>query len=96
MSYIVKQGDTLESIATEQLGDESLAQYLASINNIQGVPGFAGGWVYPISAGQVLETGTPEVTAKKWPKGLIIAGVLAAAAGMYYRKDIVAFFEKLI
>jgi hypothetical protein len=95
-TYTVKHGDTLKKIATEILGDEDLVQYLASINNIQGHPGIAGDWFYSVYPGQVLETGVAEVTAKKWPAALIVSGVAAAIAGIYYRKEIFSFFKTLV
>ena len=76
-TYTVKVGDTLQSIARSVLGDESLTQYLASINNIPAHPGgIVGGFIYVIHPGQVLETGVAEVTGKKWPKELIVGGSL--------------------
>lgn len=96
-TYTVKSGDTLQSIAKNVLGDESMTQYLASINNIVGVPGVAGGWIYVISPGQVLNIGVAEITAekKKVPAAIWIGAGVTIAAVVYWRKDIAAFFKQI-
>lgn len=87
MTYTVKSGDTLSTVARDVLGDMNLWPYLASINKITSP--------YIIRPGQVLIVDVAEVNAKKWPRGLIIGGVaLAIAAGIYFRKNIIAFFKK--
>lgn len=88
-TYIVKPGDTLSIIARDVLGSMDLWQYLASINNIAAP--------YTLYPGQELKTDVAEVTADPWPvpKGLIVA-VIAAAAGIYYRKEIISFFKSLV
>lgn len=87
MTYTVKQGDTLESIAEQFFGDRSMVGYLASINNIQGesmmcitqpCPVY-----YPVQIGQELNIGTPEVTGKKWNWILIITITSLAGWGIY-------------
>ena len=75
-SYTVKAGDTLQSIAAMQLGDESLWQYLASINSIASP--------YTVLPGQVIETEVAEVksTSNLWIKYLLLA--LLAGGGYYW------------
>lgn len=90
-TYTVKAGDTLQSIAFKVFGDESMAQYLASVNGVAGYPGIAGGFFYAIHTGQVLQVGTAGIeTTRLWPWGVgacVLAGVL-------FRKQIVNFFKK--
>lgn len=85
--YIVKAGDTLSTIARDVMGSIDLWQYLASINNIPSP--------YVIYPGQELKTDVAEITGRKWPKGLIIGGAIAAAAAIYFRKEIISFFKSL-
>lgn len=86
-TYTVKSGDTLQSIAMDLFSDESMASYLASINNIKAVVMYCIAApcpaLYPLKVGQVLNTGVAEVSAKKM-KPLIIALELAFVAGIGY------------
>jgi LysM repeat protein len=91
-TYTVQPGDTLQSIAKSKLGDESMAQYLASINSIPGQPGFTGQWVYTIQPGQKIKIDVAGVTGKKakaWPW---IIGIAAISTAIYYRKEIANLF----
>jgi LysM repeat protein len=58
-TYVVKQGDSLSSIAKSVLGDLNLWQYLASINNISSP--------YVIYPGQIIkvDVAAVETTEKK-------------------------------
>ena len=92
-TYNVQPGDTLQSIAVKFFGDESMAGYLASINSIAAVSGWAGGFTYLITPGQELNVGVAEVEAKKinpWPWA-IGAGLLTA---IVFRKKIRTLFKK--
>lgn len=89
-TYIVKHGDTLQSIALKFFGDPTMAQYLASINGIAGYPGVASGFYYIIHPGQVINVGVAEVEGKRiWPWA-VGAGVLAA---IVFRKRISSFLK---
>jgi LysM repeat protein len=74
-TYTVKAGDTLQSIAAMRLGDESLWQYLASINSIKSP--------YTVLPGQVITVEVAEVTDTPI-KGFSIIFLIALAAGIYY------------
>jgi LysM repeat protein len=80
MIYTVQPGDTLQSIAANELGDSQLWQYLASINGIVSP--------YMIKAGDKLEIGEPTVTASPIKAAAIIVGilllVLAIGTILYY------------
>lgn len=67
-TYTVQSGDTLQSIAKDVLGDESLATYLASINQVN-----------TVSPGQVLNVGVAEVSAKYSYTPWIVGGLLLLA-----------------
>jgi hypothetical protein len=75
MMYTIKEGDTLESIAKKLYGDESMSQYLASIN---GIPMLAdrGSLYYAIWPGDQIETGVAEVVKKKYPWGWVITAIV--------------------
>lgn len=90
-TYTIKPGDTLQSIAFKLFGDESFAQYLASIN---GLSASGGSYLLPFP-GQTINVGVAEVQGERispWPWA-IGASILA---GIIFRKQITAFVKKAL
>lgn len=77
--YTVQPGDTLQSIAGIQMGDESLWQYLASINAISAP--------YKLSPGEKIIVEVAEVEGKiNWIYVGIASAVIIAIAAYFWFK----------
>src|SRR6185503_963254 len=95
-TYTVKGGDTIEIIAMDLFGTLDAVPYVVAINNLKceyGGSGVRAAWTCQLTPGQQLKVDVAEVVKSKYPWPWIgAAAALLIGAGIYFRKDIAAFF----